>query len=935
MHKFLLILVLFSIAGYGQSVTLKGVVADSTGIALESATIYLMRAKDSTVVDYTISGKSGGWELKVPAMGIPATLKISFVGMASHKEELTAVDKDRNFGTVKLMDLPTELSEVVIDAEIPPIRIKKDTLEFNAASFRVRPDANVEALLKQLPGVVITPDRKITVNGKEVNQVLVNGKPFFDADGKIALQNLPADMIDKVQVTDTRTKKEELARQQASGDNASINLTIKKDKNKGLFGRVTGGYGSARRHEASGLVNYFKDKKKLSVLASSNNINASGFSMNEVFGSLGRGSGLRSFSSGGNAAGITLSNTLGVNYSDEWFRDFESASSYNYSNTSTENRRRYSATNYLPESEDTDNPGTLIDKSYRTGSSSRSDGDTYSHSINSDFQYRIDSTATVHYRPVFRSSGSTGSSSSESFSQRLADSKLLNESTASSYSESNDENFNSNLNYFKRFAKKGRGISINATNANSSNERTNLNRSNTVRYKYPAGQTEVITDNRNQLLANTGKTDLYNASVEFIEPLTDSLKLNIIANYHWNKDTDRRESYDYDPALDSYSLFNDSLSNYLSSRTVTLGPSAGLSLDQSKLRASADAGLQFTNFRNHAYYMGENYRLEKNYIVPQANARATYRFSKSKSVYANYRYTVSFPSATQLLPVIDISNPLNTITGNPRLDPTSSHSIRAGFRNFNTAMLTGFNLAGSLMLYNDEVVQYTEIDDSAKRETSYRNISGTMASSVSINWNKTFKKEAHEWLLNTGISANFSTDKGYLNTQRYNSRSIGLSPNLNLSYRYGELVTITPSYNFSYNQYTYDNYSVGSASGFMHIAGLEATSYWPKHTVVGADLAYTYNSNVPDGFRKDFYLLNTSIGYNFLKDQLMLKAKVYDLLNQNTGVKRTVDPTSVTNEENTVLKRYIMFSLTWKFNKFGTAPSTEFRRGPVMRPMRR
>jgi len=935
MRQLLLLLFFFGIAGYGQSVTFRGVVADSASIPLESATVYLMRAKDSSVVDYTISGKSGGWELKVPAMAAPATLKISFVGMANHTEALSSIDKDRDFGTIKLKDLPTELNEVIIESEIPPIRIKKDTLEFNASSFKVRPDANVEALLKQLPGVVITPDKKITVNGKEVNQILVNGKPFFDENGQIALQNLPADMIDKVQVSDTKTKKEELAGQQASGENASINLTIKKDRNKGLFGRVTAGYGSDGRYEASGLVNYFKDKKKFSVLASSNNINSSGFSMDEVFGAVGRGGGMRSFSSGGNAQGITLSNTVGVNYSDEWSKNFEAATSYNYNSSSTGNRRRYDAINYQPEGEDNDNPGTFIDKSYRTGSSSRSDSDTYSHSINSDLQYKIDSTATIHYRPVFRTSNSTSSSSSQSYSQRIADDKLLNENTADSYSESDSETFSSNLNYFKRYGKKGRGLSLNASNSNSENGRMNLNRSNTTRYKYPGGVTETIIDDRNQVIDNSGVTDLYNVNIEFIEPITDSLKLNLIANYRWNKDVDSRNSFDLDPVSGTYSVFNDSLSNYTTSRTSTLGPAAGLSLEKSKLRASAEIGTQFTNFRNHALYIGDTYYLNKNYILPKATARANYRFNKSKSVYANYRYSVNFPSATQLLPVVDISNPLNTITGNPNLDPTSSHSMMAGYRNYNTAKLSGLNISGNITLYNDEVVGYTETDESAKRETTYRNISGTMTSSLSVSWNKTFKQEAHEWLVAAGINANFSTDKGYLNTVLYNSRSVGLTPNFNVTYRYGELLNIRPSYNFSYNEYNYSNYSVSSASSFMHTVGLEATSYWPKHTVIGADLGYTYNSNIPDGFPKDFYLLNTSIGYNFLNDKLMFKAKVYDLLNQNTGVKRTVDPTSVTNEENTVLRRYVMFSLTWKFNKFGsTPPAPERQRGPGTRRMR-
>ncbi len=926
--RLFLLLLLFSLSGYGQSVTLRGVVTDSASVPLESATVYLMRAKDSSVVDYTITSKSGGWELKVPKVSAPATLKISFVGMETYTEAMASAEKDRDFGTVKLQDLTTELNEVVIESEIPPIRIKKDTLEFNASSFKVRPDANVEALLKQLPGVVITPDRKITVNGKEVNQILVNGKPFFDADGQIALQNLPADMIDKVQVSDTKTKKEELAQQQATGDNASINLTIKKDKDKGLFGRVTGGYGTDGRYEASGLLNYFKEKRKISVLASSNNINSSGFSMDEVFGSVGRGAGPRTVMSGsGNTPGITVSSTAGINYNDEWFKGFEPGVSYNYSGATTENRRKFEGIEYLPEGEDADNPGTFIDKSYTTRSESRSESESFSHAINSELQYKIDSTATLNYMPRLRLSNSTSTSSSSSFSNRLSDGRLLNESTSNSYSEGNTRNFGNSLNFFKRFTKKGRGLSLNLNTNSNDSDRSNLNRSTLLKYRYPGDITETETDNRNQILDNRANTSNYAANIEFIEPLTDSLNINISARYSNDSNTSSRNSYDYDPVTNTYSVYNDSLSNYLASVTNSFSPAAGFSLDKSKLRMNGEFGAQYSSFRNNAEYLGQIYNLDKDYLMPQGSLRTTYRFTKTKSVYANYRYSVSFPQASQLLPVEDLSNPLNTIVGNPDLDLTQSHNIRAGFRNYNNGKRAGLNLGASATFYDDQVVQYTTIDESAKRTTSYRNISGNMNASVSVNWNKSFKQEEHEWLLNTGFYTSFSTDKGYLNTELYNSKSIGISPNFGVTYRYGELLTVSPSYSFSYNEYRYENYSVNSASTFMHTIGMEATSYWPKHTVVGADFGYTYNSNIPDGFRKDFYLLNTSVGYNFLKDDLMFKVKVYDLLNQNNGIRRTIEPTSVSNEENTVLKRYVMFSLTWKFNKFGTGTAPEVPRG--------
>ncbi|RZK07326.1 MAG: TonB-dependent receptor, partial [Flavobacterium sp.] len=177
----LLLLLLVSFPSFGQStITLKGkIIDDSTKLPLESATVYLTSAKDSTIIDYTISDKNGFFSLATKKITKPAFLKVSFMGYQDYKQEIKELTVSKDFGQIFIQEQPNQLGEVVIKGEAPPVRIKKDTLEFNAASFKIRPDANVEALLKQLPGVEITTDGKITVNGKEVNNILVNGKPFF------------------------------------------------------------------------------------------------------------------------------------------------------------------------------------------------------------------------------------------------------------------------------------------------------------------------------------------------------------------------------------------------------------------------------------------------------------------------------------------------------------------------------------------------------------------------------------------------------------------------------------------------------------------------------------------------------------------------------------------------------------------------------------
>ena len=201
MPKFYVLLVFFCFvfSAQSQQITIKGKVIDkTTALPLESATVYLSAVSDSTVIDYTITDKNGGFSISTKKIQKPVFLKVSYIGYRNFIEEQKSILENKDFGILKIAENDNTLNEVVVKSEAPPIRIKKDTLEFNASSFKVRPDSNVETLLKQLPGVDIDADGKITVNGKEVKQVLVNGKPFFDADGKIALQNLPSDIINKV-----------------------------------------------------------------------------------------------------------------------------------------------------------------------------------------------------------------------------------------------------------------------------------------------------------------------------------------------------------------------------------------------------------------------------------------------------------------------------------------------------------------------------------------------------------------------------------------------------------------------------------------------------------------------------------------------------------------------------------------------------------------
>lgn len=292
-HPSFLLVLIFSFLSYSvsarQDFKLTGKLVDDDNIPLESATVYLEKVADSSMVTYTITDAEGKFVLEGNEEVSLVNFYVTYTGFQAFKKELNLSENpNQNLGEIKMNLSDNMLGEVLVTGTRAPVTIKTDTLEFNAASFKTKEDANLEEVLKKLPGVQVDNQGKITVNGKSVSRILVNGKEFFGDDPKIAAKNLPKELINKIQVVDTKTKSEEFTGKEGDSENKTINVTIDEDKNKGYFARLTAGGGTDERYEMSGIGNYFKDKMRVSVLASSNNINSSGFTFDEVFDAMGR-----------------------------------------------------------------------------------------------------------------------------------------------------------------------------------------------------------------------------------------------------------------------------------------------------------------------------------------------------------------------------------------------------------------------------------------------------------------------------------------------------------------------------------------------------------------------------------------------------------------------------------------------------------------------
>ncbi|MEP6931340.1 MAG: outer membrane beta-barrel protein, partial [Flavobacterium sp.] len=878
----------------------KGTVVDlNTQLPLEMATVYFTTVKDSTILEYATTDKNGFFSINTKKYDKPVFLKVNYLGYQPYYEEEKGLQESKDFGKLYLLESVNALDNVVIKTEAPPITIKKDTLEFNAASYKVRPDSNVETLLKQLPGFDVDNDGKITVNGREVTQLLVNGKTFFDKDGAIALKNLPAEIIKKIQVSDFKTKKEELSKQESTSDYSSINITIDEKKNKGFFGKVLGGYGSDDRYESSLIMNFFKNKQKISVLASSNNINSSGFSQDEVFDNMGGGRNSKTSSkSSGGGRGITQSNLAGINYSDDWTEDLEFMSSYNFSNSVNKNDSKSDQISFLP-------TGNIL-----TSADSKTRSENTGNNANFELEYKINPTTRLVVAPKVSESHSNSDSSSSSFSED-ENGQSLNQSTSDSYSESSNTNFTNSINFNKAFEKKSRNLSVVFNNSNSRSDSNGFNVSETLFY-----QDNKPNDERNQNSKNNSSSDAYSFDVEYTEPVTDSLRIRFGSDFDWSSTVNDAKTFNFNAASNSYTDLNESLTNYTTSSQNSVSPKFGITWQKSKFTLNMNSRTSIIGYDNYSLYLNNETDLNKKYALPFGNVQLRYKFSRSKNLTFKYDYSNALPSAVQLMPVLNLTNPLNTLIGNPDLNPVEKNSASIDFKNFDFRTRSGYSVYLKGDYYNNDVVSTSVYDDSGKRTTTYANISGTYIASVGANWNQSIKRDAHVLRYGFGINGSYSFDKGYTNAVIYNAKSTAVTPKVYLTYEYGELLTISPSYSLSYNESKYENFTRDATSNVVHRINLQTTSYWPANLIFGNDFGYNYNSNISGDFKKDFYLWNTSLSYGFFDKKVYAKVKVYDILNQNQSAVRTISATSIRDEENTVLKRYVMFSLSYKIGNF-------------------
>lgn len=877
---------------YAQRLHIDGKVSDPEKKPVENATIYLLKAKDSTIINYTSTNKEGKFSLQIDEVREPSSLKID-AEKFSYSKTFEKIEKSLSLGDIELEKEKTiDIDEVKIT--VAPVKVKNDTIEFNASALKVRPDSQIDELLKQIPGVEIGNDGKITVNGKNVDQIMVNGKPFFDKDGKTALQNLPADIIKNIQFTTTKTKEEELTKRAPKSQSTTINFNIDEKKNKGLMSKILAGYGSDQRYEGNVFLNYFKGDTKISVLASANNINSKSSSGDQIFDTMGRGS------AGQQGGGIQRFSSFGLNYNDKLGKDGNLDNlSLQYTDSNNETRSKASKTTLLP------------DSTLKTDSESSNENESRQYSFNSTVGIKLDSLTNIYISPSF--SKTETFSSGRSGSSTLRDNILLNESKNITQTKGESNSFGPNINFFKNFKKKNRSIMAMANTSITESNNENISQSLNTFYK----DSEITTDNRNQLQKNLSQNNNYSFMAKYTEPISDSATITLGLQYDSKLSRDTRDFNDFDPATGQYSQYNTRLSNSMNQKINQFTPELSYYLYKKKFGLWATVNADISSMNVNSVFNGQLYHLQKNFVLPKYSTNFRYSFTEHQSLILSNSSSFTIPDAEKLIPYKDESNPLITNTGNPDLKNTWTNETNLTLNSYNMVRNLNYYIMTGFSYRNNDVVNYSKYDNSGRQIITYSNISGNKNFNFSMGLTKTFKWNDHKLRIAPRFSMNYTYNNGFINGEAFKSRAYSFNPGLNLNYEIKDIFTIKPSYSLGYSFSDYTNYNVNKVNTTNQSLKVEVTNYlFQKAFFIGNDLSYNTNSNIAPGFKKDFYFWNASLGYSFYNKQLTAKIKVYDVLNQNQSVKRTITDSYFEDREDLILKRYIMFSLSMKLNKF-------------------
>lgn len=872
---------------------------------IQEANVRILQQKDSTFVNGVATNSKGDFSIKLPYGSY--IVQVTYIGNSDAFKDVTINNgtPNANIGTIELGADNIMLDALVATAKAVEIVVKGDTLEYNADSYKVTESAVLEDLFKKMPGVEIDADGKITVNGRAVNKIMVDGEEFFSSDPKVASKNLPAKMVDKIQVHDRRSDMAMMTGFDDGDEETVINLTVRPGMKQGLFGNAFVGYGSKDRYEGNAMVNMMKDKNQYTALGGFNNTNNAGFSdlSSSMFGSGGGGGGRRFM--GGPNNGITKSGNAGFNFSQTFSDALKLGGNLRFGQTDNNTLSKTHTQNLL-------SSGNRLEDENNSSNN-------WSQNFNMDF--RMEWTPDTLTRIIFSPQASVNKNRRSEFGDFVTTTETLTDTINSGDSEyhsnGDGKSLSARLDVSRTLNSKGRTISAQLQGGISDQETTGTNLSNTLFY----GSTpDELIDQR---FVNTNDSKNWRAYLSYVEPIGNNNFIQLAYSYRQNDSESDKDTRIKDAQGDYTELdpkYSKRLENSFNNQEVEL--------NFKSVRPKYDYTLGFTvqpSSSKSKTFIGSN--LENNFSRSVTNfapsAQFNYRWTRQHNLRLRYYGNTDQPSVTQLSPVEDVSNPLNITVGNPDLKPSFQHRLNIRYQNFNPEKNSSMGFFGNIGYLTNDIVSATTTDIStgAKR-TTYENVSG--------NWNANGRMMFNVPLKNIKFSvfsmtfASYNHANGFSNTkdndiitiEKNLSKRMNLAETLGLNYR-SDLFDFSVRGNVNYNNVK-NTLDGQRDQEYLNYGGNASTTiYLPFSFSIESDINYSTNSGYADGFTQDEWLWNASLSKQIFKQKNgTLRFKIYDILQQRSNISRSVTSNYIRDTTTNTLTSYFMFHFVYRFNIF-------------------
>ncbi len=886
---------------FAQQHTIHGqIVAESDSIPFPNVTVSLIQTPDSLVVQETVSHADGTFELTAVNNGT-YLIRVQYLGYEKTDKPVKVTD-DVRVGRLYLRESSRFLDEITIIGRPPVGRQRGDTIQFNAAAFQTMKDATAQSLIEKMPGMG-SEDGNLQAQGENITQILVDGKPFFGTDVKAALQNLPAEIIQSIEVFDKMSDKAELSGFDDGERQKTINIITKPSSRKGLFGKSSAGYGNDERYIAGASINAFDENQRLTLTGLTNNINAVDYSADA--------------NSQGEARpqnGIINTNRIGLNYTDSWGDKMEINASYLFNH-----RKNYGEASLFREYVLPDDDGQ-----HYTESSNNTRRNT-DHRFNMRFEYNIDSNNRILFRPDF--SAQTDKENSFFRGNTQADSGPMNQTQNRRQADNADIDFNSRLYYSRRFAKPGRSLRLGLETGHHKNDDDAYRQAENIFYD----STERL-ETIDQQIVRDRKGINWEASVAYTEPLGKHgmVELEYEAS-NWKNDSDQL-TYDLD-GMGNQARLDTALSNAFDSKYLTQEVEIGYQYTLDKLRVQAEAEFQHAQLKNEQEFP-DIFALRRVFRSVLPSIRLEYRITDTKNLRFDYDARTDAPNIGDLQAVIDHSNPLHLRTGNPALDQSYSNRFNIRYRSYNPQTEQSFFAMVRSTATSDRVVTHTTIADEpmeladgivlerGSQLSRPVNLDGYWDLNSFFHYGLPVQFLASNFNIHGGIRYSHSPgmindDINAVNTSRYGG---GISLSSNISDRIDFNIWTRSSYNTVHNSLR----PALNNNFFNQTTRINYNWILWEDLVYRLDLNHQLNTGLSEGYDNSIFLVNMALGKKLLKNERAeVSVNVYDLFGQNNNIRRDVTETYFQDSQSNVLQRYFMLSFTYNIRYFSRGTTME------------